>query len=401
MNNQQVIEITQQYLMPTYSQLPVAFVRGEACRLWDADGKEYLDFVGGIAVAGTGHCHPGIVEAICKQAHSLMHTSNLYHIPPQALLAQRLAELSFADRCFFCNSGAEANETAIKLTRKWAGLNREGACFEIITAHQSFHGRTLATVAATGQEKYQKGFQPLSPGFRYVLFNDIGALEATISDETCAVMLEPIQAEGGMNVPADEYLPAVRQLCDERGLLLILDEVQTGMGRTGHWFGYEHAGITPDIMTLAKSLGSGFPIGACLATEEVATAFAPGDHASTFGGNHLACTAALATIDVIEEEGLVQNAADKGRLLEELLTAELSSCVGYDYLRGRGLLRAVQLTGQASAKDVERRCLEAGLVVSAMGEDKVRLAPPLMVSEADCRQAVAVLGQAVREASRS
>ncbi len=400
MNNQQVIEITQQYLMPTYSQLPVAFVRGEGCRLWDAGGKEYLDFVGGIAVAGTGHCHPHIVEAICKQAHSLMHTSNLYHIPPQALLAQRLAKLSFADRCFFCNSGAEANETAIKLTRKWAGLNREGECFEIITAHQSFHGRTLATVAATGQEKYQKGFQPLSPGFRYVLFDDIGALEATISDETCAVMLEPIQAEGGMNVPADEYLPAVRQLCDERGILLILDEVQTGMGRTGRWFGYEHAGITPDIMTLAKSLGSGFPIGACLATEEVATAFAPGDHASTFGGNHLACAAALATIDVIEEEGLVENAAQKGRLLEDLLTAELSDCTGFDHVRGKGLLRAVQLTGQASAKDVERRCLEAGLVVSAMGEDKVRLAPPLMVSEADCRQAVAVLDQAVRKASR-
>jgi len=320
MNNRQVIELSQKYLMPTYGQLPVAFVRGEGCRLWDADGKEYLDFVGGIAVLGTGHCHPRVAAAICRQAGTLMHTSNLYYIPPQAQLAQRLTELSFADRCFFCNSGAEANEAAIKLARKWAGLNREGECFEIIAAHQSFHGRTLATVAATGQEKYQIPFRPLPPGFRFAPFNDISALEAAVTEHTCAVMLEPIQAEGGMNVPADDYLPAVRQLCDERGILLVLDEVQTGMGRTGRWFGYEHASITPDIMTLAKSLGSGFPIGACLATEEVATAFAPGDHASTFGGNHLACTAALATIDVIQEEGLVQNAADKGRLLEELLT---------------------------------------------------------------------------------
>ncbi len=386
MNNQQAIELSQRYLMPTYSPLPVAFVRGEGCRLWDAAGNEYLDFLAGIAVASTGHCHPRVVEAICEQASQLMHTSNLYYIPPQAQLAKRLVELSFADRCFFCNSGAEAGETAIKFARKWAGINRSGECFEIITAKQSFHGRTLATLAATGQEKYQKAFRPLLPGFTYVPFNDVGALEEAISERTCAVMLEPIQAEGGINVPDDDYLPQVRELCDKRGILLILDEVQTALGRTGRWFGYEHADIIPDIITLAKALGSGFPIGACLAKEDVSNAFQPGDHASTFGGNHLACTAALATIDVIEDEGLVANAAQMGSLLEELLR-----------IRGKGLLMAVQFTPGISAKAVQDQCLAAGLVVNAMGDDRVRLVPPLMVSEADCRQAVAILADAVRK----
>jgi len=397
MDNQQAIELTQSYLMPTYSPLPVAFVRGEGCRLWDANSNEYLDFVAGIAVASTGHCHPQVVEAICQQAGQLIHTSNLYHIPLQAQLAKRLVELTFADRCFFCNSGAEANEAAIKLARKWAGQKRTGECFEIITAQQSFHGRTLATLAATGQEKYQVGFRPLPPGFSYVPLSDIAALEAAISEQTCAVMLEPIQAEGGINVPDDDYLPRVRELCDERGILLILDEVQTGMGRTGRWFGYEHANIKPDIMTLAKALGSGFPIGACLAKEEVANAFQPGDHASTFGGNHLACAAALATIKVIADEGLVANAAQMGSLLEELLTEELNGIDGFDHIRGRGLLLAVQVTPEVSAKAVQDQCLEAGLVVNAMGDDRVRLAPPLIVSEADCREAVGILADSVRK----
>ncbi len=397
MNNQQVIELTQRYLMSTYSQLPVAFVRGEGCRLWDADGNEYLDFIGGISVVSTGHCHPRVAAAICEQAGQLMHTSNLYHIPPQAQLAKRLVELSFADRCFFCNSGAEANEAAIKLARKWAGINRSGECFGIITAKQSFHGRTLATLAATGQEKYQKAFRPLPPGFTYVIFNDVGALEEAISGQTCAVMLETIQGEGGINVPDDDYLPRVRELCDKRGILLILDEVQTALGRTGRWFGYEHADITPDIITLAKALGSGFPIGACLAKEEVASAFQPGDHASTFGGNHLACAAALATIDVIEDESLVANAAQMGSLLVKLLTDELSGIEGFDHVRGRGLLLAVQFTPKVSAKAVQDQCLAAGLVVNATGDDRVRLAPPLMVSEADCQEAVAILADAVRK----
>ncbi|MCK4323035.1 MAG: acetylornithine transaminase [Armatimonadetes bacterium] len=395
MDNQQVIELSQSYLMPTYSPLPVAFVRGEGYRLWDADGNEYLDFVGGISVVATGHCHPQVVAAICQQAGQLMHTSNLYHIPPQARLAKQLVEISCADRCFFCNSGAEANEAAIKLARKWAGMNRSGECFEIITARQSFHGRTLATMTATGQEKYQKAFRPLPPGFTYVPFNDVGALEEAISGQTCAVMLESIQAEGGINVPDDDYLPRVRELCSEQSILLILDEVQTGMGRTGRWFGYEHADITPDIITLAKALGSGFPIGACLAKEEVANAFQPGDHASTFGGNHLACAAALATIQVIADEGLVANAARMGSLLVKLLTDELSGIEGFDHIRGRGLLIAVQVTPELSAKAIQDQCLETGLVVNAMGDDRVRLAPPLIVSEADCRQAVEILADAI------
>ncbi len=397
MNNEQVVEMTNHYLMPTYSPLPVAFVRGEGCRLWDADGNEYLDFVGGISVVATGHCHPRVVEAICNQAAKLIHTSNLYHIPLQAQLAKQLVELSCADRCFFCNSGAEANEAAIKLARKWAKINRGEECFEIITAQQSFHGRTLATVAATGQEKYQKAFRPLPLGFTYVPFNDVDALEKAINPHTCAVMLEPIQAEGGINIPDDDYLPQVRQLCNEQGILLILDEVQTGMGRTGRWFGYEHSHITPDIITMAKALGSGFPIGACLAKEDVANAFEPGDHASTFGGNHLACAAALATIDVIEDEGLIANAARMGSLLRKLLADELNGLPGFDHIRGRGLLLAVQFTPQVSAKAVQNQCLEAGLVVNAMGEDRVRLAPPLIVTEADCRQAVEILTDAVRK----
>ncbi len=397
MNNQQVIELSQRYLMPTYSPLPVAFVQGEGCQLWDADGKEYLDFVGGISVVATGHCHPQVVAAICEQAGKLMHTSNLYHIPLQGQLAKRLTEISCADRCFFCNSGAEANEAAIKLARKWAGINRGGECFEIITAEQSFHGRTLATVAATGQEKFQMNFRPMPTGFRYVPFNDVGALEEAISEQTCAVMLESIQAEGGINVPDDDYLPRVRELCSEQGILLILDEVQTGMGRTGRWFGYEHADITPDIITLAKALGSGFPIGACLAKEDIANAFQPGDHASTFGGNHLSCAAALATIKVIADEGLVANAARMGNLLEELITDELSEVPGFDHIRGRGLLLAVQFTPEVSAKAVQNQCLATGLVVNAMGDDRVRLAPPLVVSEADCRRAVAILAGAVRK----
>jgi len=388
--NQEAIELTKAYLMPTYSQLPVAFVRGEGPRLWDADGKEYLDFVSGIAVTGLGHSHPKVAEAICQQAHTLMHTSNLYHIPPQGELAKRLCELSFADRAFLCNSGAEANEAAIKLARKWA-LKNEKPGRDIVTAEKSFHGRTLVTATATGQEKYHKDFAPLPPGFKYVPFSDIGALEDTVNENTCAVMLEPIQGEGGINVPDDEYLPAVRELCDEQGILLILDEIQTGLGRTGKWFGYEHWGITPDIMTLAKSLGAGFPIGACLASEQVATCFEPGDHASTFGGNHLACAAALATLQVIEDEGLIDNAAKMGELLRALFAQRADEGAGIKQMRGKGLLLAVQFSKGVPAKQVQAGCLEKGLVVNAMGDDRLRLAPPLTIGEAECRQAVDII----------
>ncbi len=394
MTNSEIAQLSEQYLMPTYRPLPVAFVEGKGCTVKDADGNEYLDFVAGIAVVGLGHGHPRLARAICEQASRIMHTSNLYLIEPQARLAQRLCELSFADRAFFCNSGAEANEAAIKLARKWAGLHLAPEQRTIITAQQSFHGRTLVTVTATGQEKYRKPFAPLPAGFSYVPYNDLEALANAVDDTVCAVLLEPIQGEGGINVPDDDYLPAVRELCDERGVLLILDEVQTGMGRTGRWFAHEHWGIEPDIMTLAKSLAGGFPIGACLASEQVAGAFEPGNHASTFGGNHLACAAGLATLSIIEDEGLVENARAMGELLIERLMELAHQSPRVDHVRGRGLLLGLQLTDD-SASQVQAQCIQSGLIVNAIGDDLIRLAPPLVVSAAQCERAVAILAQAV------
>ncbi len=394
MTNSEIAQLSEQYLMPTYRPLPVAFVEGKGCTVKDADGNEYLDFVAGIAVVGLGHGHPRLARAICEQASRIMHTSNLYLIEPQARLAQRLCELSFADRVFFCNSGAEANEAAIKLARKWAGLHLAPEQRTIITAQQSFHGRTLVTVTATGQEKYRKPFAPLPAGFSYVPYNDLEALANAVDDTVCAVLLEPIQGEGGINVPDDDYLPAVRELCDERGVLLILDEVQTGMGRTGRWFAHEHWGIRPDIMTLAKSLAGGFPIGACLASEQVAGAFEPGNHASTFGGNHLACAAGLATLSIIEDEGLVENARAMGELLIERLMELAHQSPRVDHVRGRGLLLGLQLTDD-SASQVQAQCIQSGLIVNAIGDDLIRLAPPLVVSAAQCERAVAILAQAV------
>jgi len=390
MTNSEIAALSAQYLMPTYAPPPLAFVEGHGCTLVDADGREYLDFVAGIAVCGVGHAHPKLVAAICEQAGRIMHTSNLYLIEPQARLARELCERSFADRAFFCNSGAEANEAAIKLARKWAGARLPEGQRTIISALKSFHGRTLATVAATGQEKYQTAFVPLPAGFGYVPFGDFEALAAAVDDSVCAVMLEPIQGEGGINVPDDDYLPAVRALCDERGILLIFDEVQTGMGRTGKWFAYEHTGIEPDIMTLAKSLGGGFPMGACLASGSAATAFAPGDHASTFGGNHLACAAGLATIAIIEEEGLRENAREMGALLTDRFTDLAKSNSRVDHIRGRGLLLGLQLTDE-SAKDLQQSCFEAGLIVNAIGDSVLRLTPPLCVSAEECERAVGTI----------
>ncbi len=390
MNNRQAAELTEKYLMPTYSQLPVAFVRGEGSRLWDADGKQYLDFVAGIAVLGPGHCHPGVTAAICAQARMLMHTSNLYHIPPQAELAEKLVQLSCADRAFFCNSGAEANEAAIKLARKWAGIHRQPDCREIITANMSFHGRTLLTVTATGQERYRKPFYPLPTGFKYVDFSDLAALQAAIDEKTCAVMLEPIQAEGGIIVPQLGYLPGVKELCEQNNMLLIFDEVQTGMGRTGEWFGYMDEGAEPDIFTLAKSLGGGFPIGACLAKEDVAQAFEPGDHAATFGGNHLACTAALAAIDAIESEAMVANAEAMGQHFKQRVEALEADCEFLAGVRGRGLLLGLELQN-VDGRELQKVCLQNGLVVNALGEDLLRIAPPLNISKDDIDEGLDII----------
>lgn len=392
MSTEEIIATTRNFIMPTYGRLPVAFVRGEGAWLWDVEGRQYLDFVSGIAVLGVGHCHPRVVNAIRTQAGMLMHTSNLYHVPQQAELARRLSEVSFPAKAFFCNSGAEANEAAVKLARKWASLHRPDippAERVILTARQSFHGRTMTTVTATGQEKYQAGFEPLAPGFDYFVFGDIEDLRARMTPNVCAVMLEPVQAEGGMNVPPDGYLAQVRELCDERGCLLILDEVQTGLGRTGRWFGYMHDGAVPDIMTLAKALGNGFPIGCCLARPQVADCFEPGNHASTFGGSHLACAVALATLDVIEQEGLVDNARARGEELYELLGPHTHGAIAE--VRGRGLLRAVRLVEGVDAKTVQEACREQGLLVNALGPDRLRLAPPLNVSSAELSQAADVI----------
>jgi predicted acetylornithine/succinylornithine family transaminase len=396
MTNHEIAELGRKYMMPTYAPPEVAFVRGEGATLVDADGKEYLDFLAGIAVCGVGHSHPRLAEAICEQAQQIMHTSNLYFIGPQARLAEKLAEISFAERSFLCNSGAEANEAAIKLARKWALQNLTAKQRTIITAEKSFHGRTLTTITATGQEKYQKSFVPLPPGFRYVPFGNIEALEGAVDDTVCAIMLEPIQGEGGINVPDERYLSGVRRLCDERGLLMILDEVQTGVGRTGEWFGYEHFGIEPDIMTLAKSLGGGFPVGACVAKGPVATVFEPGDHASTFGGNHLACTAALETLQIIEDEGLVENAAEKGGMLIEHFSVLAQEMDAIDHIRGKGLLLGLQLA-KPVARDLAGQCFERGLVLNAIGTDVLRLAPPLMITEEHCDQAVETIAEVLGE----
>ncbi len=372
-------ELADRYLMQTGRRLPVTFVRGEGCRVYDDAGREYLDLVAGIAVNLLGHAHPDVVAALTDQAGRLIHTSNLYFTQPQAELARRLVQVSFPSRVFFCNSGAEANEAAIKLARKWGARNRDGA-FEIITTVGSFHGRTLATVTAGGPHKYSDPFKPLPAGFVHVEFNDIQAVKAATNDRTVAVMLEPVMGEIGV-IPADpSYLRAVRAWCDEKNLLLILDEVQTGLGRTGRWFAHQHSGITPDVMTLAKGLGGGVPIGACLANPR-ADVFEPGDHGSTFGGNPLACAAALAVLHVIERDGLVGHAAEMG----ELLHASLSD-LGATQVRGLGLMQAFQLA-DPKAKPFQLACLEAGLIVNAVDDHTVRIVPPLILSAAEIDRA--------------
>src|SRR5512145_3497309 len=312
MKEKKIMALADQNIMNTYRRVPIALVKGEGARVWDANGKEYLDFVAGIAVCNLGHSHPNVVKAIRSQVKNLMHVSNLYYTRPQAEVAHLLTKHSFADKAFFCNSGAEANEAAIKLARKYAHEHMGPDKFELITMKDSFHGRTMATITATGQEKFQFGFTPLLDGFKYVPFNDPAALEAAITPKTCGVMLEPIQGEGGVIIPDAQYLARVREICDRHKLLMIIDEVQTGIGRTGKLFAYEYSGIKPDIMTLAKALGNGFPVGAMLATDEIAKAFSPGNHASTFGGNLLAMAAAKATISTMLDEGVLENCQKMG-----------------------------------------------------------------------------------------
>jgi acetylornithine/N-succinyldiaminopimelate aminotransferase len=381
-------ELANRYLMQVGRRLPVTFVRGQGCILYDDSGREYLDLVAGIAVNLLGHAHPDVVAAVSAQASTLIHASNLYFTQPQVELARRLVELSFPSRVFFCNSGAEANEAAIKLARKWGTRHRDGA-FELITTAGSFHGRTLATVTAGGQPKYSDAFKPLPEGFVHVPYNDLDAIKAATGERTVAVLLEPVMGEIGIIPSAPGYLAAVRAWCDAQNLLLILDEVQTGLGRTGRWFAHQHHGITPDVMTLAKGLGGGVPIGACLAAPR-ADVFEPGDHGSTFGGNPLACAAALAVLSVIERDGLVGHAAEMGDALHEVLLG-----LGAKEVRGLGLMQAFELA-EPRAKAVQQSCLEAGVIVNAVDDFSVRLVPPLIISHAEIDRAHSAIRQATR-----
>ena len=385
------------YLMKTYGRLQMALVRGSGARVWDADGREYLDFVGGLAVNALGHCHPAVTRAIADQAETLMHVSNLYYIEPQVKLAQILVENSCGDRVFFCNSGAEANEAAIKLARKYAKINGSADKYEIITALKSFHGRTLATITATGQAKYQQGFEPLPPGFKYVPFNDLDALKAAVGPNTCAVMLEPVQGEGGVIAAGPGYLQGVRKLCSEEGLLLIFDEVQCGLGRTGKFLAHQHYGVEPDIFTLAKALGGGFPIGAAVAREEVAAAFVPGDHASTFGGNPLACAAGLAAMDQLINQGVVENAARVGEYFMGKLV-EMSSRYSFvREVRGMGLILGLELA--VDGRQIVSRCQDNGLLINCVNNSVLRFLPPLIITEGDVDQATGILERILGEVS--
>lgn len=397
--NSDVIALTDRHVMKTYGRYPVAFVRGEGCRLWDADEKGYLDFVAGLAVCNLGHCHPRVVEAIREQAQRLLHVSNLYHIPAQSALARMITDRCFGDRIFFCNSGAEANEAAIKLVRRYESCVRGTRRFEIITMHNSFHGRTLATVTATAQEKFHKGFEPLVEGFRYVPFNDPEALSRAVSEKTCAVLLEPIQGEGGVIIPSADYLSRVRRICDENELTLIFDEVQVGMGRTGSLFAYEQFGAAPDVMTLAKGLAGGVPIGALVATEEVASAFVPGTHASTFGGNPLASAAGCAALEALLEEGILENCRDVGRYLHTGLEKLARVHPGLiKEVRGRGLMFAVELA-RAGGPVVEA-CMNRGLLINCTADNILRFIPPLVVTKEEVDEMLDILGPVLAETGR-
>lgn len=367
------------YLMQTYSRQPISIARGRGAKVYDLEGREYIDFVGGIAVNVLGHGHPDLVQAIQRQAAQLIHTSNLYYTEPQVRLARLLVDHSFADRVFFCNSGAEANEAAIKLARRY-GHERHGANrFEVITMKNSFHGRTLGMLTATGQDKVQKGFEPLMPGFAYAPFNDFSALEAMVNDQTAAIMLEPIQAEGGVYVADRDYLRRLREFCTQKDILLIFDEIQTGIGRTGTFFAYEQLGVKPDIMTLAKGLAGGVPIGACLATEPVASAFTPGAHASTFGGNPLACAAALAVCRVLLEGRVLDHAKRMGEYLAKGLTDCKDRYRIVTDIRGLGLLQGMEV--DTDAKTLVSDALARGILINAANERVLRFVPPLIISQ--------------------
>ncbi|OGP57107.1 MAG: acetylornithine aminotransferase [Deltaproteobacteria bacterium RBG_13_61_14] len=387
------VEKARRYLFATPGRQPLMLVRGQGCRVWDSTGREYLDFVSGLATTNLGHAHPAVTAAIQEQAAKMLHTSCLYQIEPQIELARLLVENSFADKVFFCNSGAEANETALKLARKYAKERGQGG-FEVISCLGSFHGRTLATLSATGQEKFHAGFHPLVPGFRQVPFNDLPAMARAISPQTSAVLVEPIQAEGGVNLPGPDYLPGLRRLCDERGVLLILDEVQTGMGRTGELFAYPGFGVEPHVMTLAKALGNGVPIGACLAVDAAAAVMTPSTHASTFGGNHLATRAGVAVIQTLLSSDALANCRRVGAYLRERLQELARRFALIKEIRGKGLLLGMELDREGLK--VVDFCREHGVLINCTTGKVLRFLPPLIVTEKEVDQLLPVLEQGLR-----
>jgi acetylornithine/N-succinyldiaminopimelate aminotransferase len=390
MDTKTLLEWSATYHTPNYgARAPICLVRGDGVRVWDTDGREYLDFGAGIAVTSLGHCHPRVTGAIQEAAATLLHVSNLYHSAPQIHLAKLLCDHSFAERVFFANSGAEANEAAIKLARKYAKTRWSDDRYEIIATRDSFHGRTLATVTATGQEKYQHGFEPLVPGFKHVPYDDLRAMERAIDTRTAAILVEPIQCEGGVNVPDDGYLPGLRKLCDASGALLILDEIQTGVGRTGRLWAYEHAGIEPDIMTLAKAMANGVPIGAMLTRSEIASVLTAGTHGSTFGGTPFVTSVALATLTAVLEEKIPDRAARMGRYLVDGLGQMARRHPAVKHVRGRGLLIGIELSQPVGP--LVDGCRDAGLLVLSAGERVLRLTPPLVVGEAECDRALEIL----------
>ena len=391
MTTNEIIEMFDKYVIANYGRLPKAIVKGEGNWLFDNDGNKILDMFPGWAVSGIGHCHPKVVEAIIAQASQLLHIDNTFYIEKQGILAKLLSERAFGGKCFFCNSGAEANEAAMKLARRHTPREK----YKYITMEGSFHGRTFATVTATAQPKYHDGFLPMLPGFEYVPFNDIDALHAAFTDEVAAVMLEPIQGEGGVNVATPEYMRTVRDLCDQYGAIMILDEVQTGMGRTGKWFGHQHYDVEPDIMTLAKALGGGAAIGAIMAKPDVAASLVPGTHASTFGGNPLACAAGIAVIEAIEEDNLIDNAIEMGKYTTEKLQALKQTHPAIDHVRGKGLMIGIQLTTPGA--DIVSKCLEKGLRINCTQESVLRFMPSMTVTKEEIDQAVDILDSVMTE----
>jgi acetylornithine aminotransferase/acetylornithine/N-succinyldiaminopimelate aminotransferase len=392
-----VMELDKKYYMNTFgSRTPVCFQYGRGINLWDGEGRKYYDFLAGIAVSALGHSHPALVNAIKEQAEKFIHCSSLYYIESQAKLAELLVKNSCADRVFFANSGAEANEGAIKLAKIYFYKKGMPQKYEILTLKKSFHGRTLTTVAATGQEKYQKPYAPLVPGFKHVALNNLEELKSAVTESTCAIMLEPIQGESGVN-PADiEFMKGIRKLCDDKGILLIFDEIQTGLGRTGKLFGYEQYGVEPDIFTLAKALGGGVPIGAVCAKEFAAKAFEPGDHGSTFGGNALACAAGVAVLNTIVNEGLADNSEKMGRYFMEQLKKLSEKYSIISEVRGMGLMVGIQLSAD-KAVEIKNKCFDKGYLVGNVGNSILRVLPPLIITKQDIDGMIVVLDEILGE----